>query len=95
MKCDIAPFYGFPCYFCAINSDMLVVLYKFIAAKLFGFRELNQLLIYSGVGCTVMEKSDSFSHHPQAHFINNRTMEVHLSVDMIYAYFILFAFFVV
>lgn len=31
---------------------------------------------FVGVKCTVLEKSKSFSKHPQAHFINNRSMEV-------------------
>lgn len=31
---------------------------------------------FVGVKCAVLEKSASFSRHPQAHFINNRTMEV-------------------
>lgn len=29
-----------------------------------------------GVKCAVVEKNRSFSKHPQAHFINNRSMEV-------------------
>lgn len=29
-----------------------------------------------GVKCAVLEKSATFSEHPQAHFINNRSMEV-------------------
>lgn len=29
-----------------------------------------------GVKCAVLEKSMNFSKHPQAHFINNRSMEV-------------------
>jgi len=29
-----------------------------------------------GVKCAVLEKNRVFSQHPQAHFINNRTMEV-------------------
>ncbi|KAG6764653.1 hypothetical protein POTOM_032133 [Populus tomentosa] len=33
------------------------------------------------VKCSVLEKSKSFSHHPQAHFINNRSMEVFRKLD--------------
>lgn len=29
-----------------------------------------------GVECAVVDKATSFSKHPQAHFINNRSMEV-------------------
>lgn len=29
-----------------------------------------------GVKCAVVDKATSFSKHPQAHFINNRSMEV-------------------
>lgn len=31
---------------------------------------------FLGVKCAVLEKSTTFSKHPQAHFINNRSMEV-------------------
>lgn len=34
------------------------------------------LLLFVGVKCAVVEKNKTFSSHPQAHFINNRTMEV-------------------
>lgn len=37
---------------------------------------LSILLTKLGVKCAVLEKSKSFSKHPQAHFINNRSMEV-------------------
>ncbi|CAK7327404.1 unnamed protein product [Dovyalis caffra] len=37
---------------------------------------LSILLTKLGVKCSVLEKSKSFSLHPQAHFINNRSMEV-------------------
>ncbi|XP_031480328.1 uncharacterized protein LOC116250661 [Nymphaea colorata] len=42
---------------------------------------LSILLTKLGVGCTVVEKGDSFSHHPQAHFINNRSMELFRKLD--------------
>lgn len=29
-----------------------------------------------GVKCAILEKNMTFSRHPQAHFINNRSMEV-------------------
>lgn len=29
-----------------------------------------------GINCTVLERNKAFSKHPQAHFINNRSMEV-------------------
>ncbi|KAB1209531.1 2,4-dichlorophenol 6-monooxygenase [Morella rubra] len=34
------------------------------------------LLTKLGVKCSVLEKANAFSKHPQAHFINNRSMEV-------------------
>nr|GMD87621.1 putative polyketide hydroxylase isoform X1 [Ipomoea batatas] len=34
-----------------------------------------------GVKCAVLEKSKVFSTHPQAHFINNRSMEVFRKMD--------------
>ncbi|KAM7464722.1 hypothetical protein LguiA_032843 [Lonicera macranthoides] len=37
---------------------------------------LSLLLTKLGVKCAVLEKSTTFSKHPQAHFINNRSMEV-------------------
>ncbi|XP_073021149.1 uncharacterized protein [Primulina eburnea] len=37
---------------------------------------LSILLTKLGVKCAVLEKSKVFSRHPQAHFINNRSMEV-------------------
>ncbi|XWS63821.1 hypothetical protein CRYUN_Cryun06bG0134900 [Craigia yunnanensis] len=42
-------------------------------------RENFELL--QGVKCTVLEKNKGFSKHPQAHFINNRTMEVFRKLD--------------
>ncbi|CAA7023593.1 unnamed protein product [Microthlaspi erraticum] len=37
---------------------------------------LSILLTKLGVKCAVVDKSTSFSKHPQAHFINNRSMEI-------------------
>ncbi|KAH6797782.1 oxidoreductase family protein [Perilla frutescens var. hirtella] len=37
---------------------------------------LSILLTKLGVKCAVLEKNTGFSRHPQAHFINNRSMEV-------------------
>ncbi|KAJ3678152.1 hypothetical protein LUZ60_001955 [Juncus effusus] len=42
---------------------------------------LSMLLTKFGVKCAVLEKSLSFSRHPQAHFINNRTMEIFRKLD--------------
>ncbi|OVA15384.1 Monooxygenase [Macleaya cordata] len=42
---------------------------------------LSILLTKLGVKCAVLEKSKTFSQHPQAHFINNRSMEVFRKLD--------------
>ncbi|XP_039017976.1 2,4-dichlorophenol 6-monooxygenase-like [Hibiscus syriacus] len=42
---------------------------------------LSILLNKFGVQCSVLEKNKGFSQHPQAHFINNRTMEVFRKLD--------------
>ncbi|KAG8365938.1 hypothetical protein BUALT_Bualt17G0024000 [Buddleja alternifolia] len=42
---------------------------------------LSILLTKLGVKCAVVEKSRDFSRHPQAHFINNRSMEVFRKLD--------------
>ncbi|KAM0987675.1 hypothetical protein ACFX2I_011699 [Malus domestica] len=42
---------------------------------------LSILLTKLGVKCSVVEKSKTFSNHPQAHFINNRSMEVFRKLD--------------
>ncbi|KAG5520680.1 hypothetical protein RHGRI_033310 [Rhododendron griersonianum] len=42
---------------------------------------LSILLTKLGVKCAVLEKSRTFSKHPQAHFINNRSMEVFRKLD--------------
>ncbi|KAJ8758885.1 hypothetical protein K2173_002664 [Erythroxylum novogranatense] len=35
----------------------------------------------AGVKCSVLEKNKAFSNHPQAHFINNRSMEIFRKID--------------
>lgn len=42
---------------------------------------LSMLLTKLGVKCAILEKGKAFSKHPQAHFINNRTMEVFCKLD--------------
>nr|GEY80208.1 aromatic-ring hydroxylase-like protein [Tanacetum cinerariifolium] len=42
---------------------------------------LSALLTKLGVKCAVLERSTTFSKHPQAHFINNRSMEVFSKLD--------------
>nr|XP_043639282.1 2,4-dichlorophenol 6-monooxygenase [Erigeron canadensis] len=42
---------------------------------------LSLLLTKLGVKCAVLERSTTFSKHPQAHFINNRSMEVFCKLD--------------
>ncbi|KAJ7980129.1 FAD/NAD(P)-binding oxidoreductase family protein [Quillaja saponaria] len=42
---------------------------------------LSILLTKLGVTCAVIERSKTFSKHPQAHFINNRSMEVFRKLD--------------
>ncbi|ERN13654.1 hypothetical protein AMTR_s00049p00109360 [Amborella trichopoda] len=42
---------------------------------------LSFLLTKLGVKCAVLEKNMTFSQHPQAHFINNRTMEIFRKLD--------------
>ncbi|XP_060184427.1 uncharacterized protein LOC132614085 isoform X1 [Lycium barbarum] len=42
---------------------------------------LSILLTKLGVKCAILEKNEVFSTHPQAHFINNRSMEVFRKLD--------------
>ncbi|XP_020681130.1 uncharacterized protein LOC110098599 [Dendrobium catenatum] len=42
---------------------------------------LSFLLTKLGVKCAVLEKNPAFSQHPQAHFINNRSMELFRKMD--------------
>lgn len=34
------------------------------------------IIVDLGIKCAVVERNTAFSKHPQAHFINNRSMEV-------------------
>ncbi|CAN1295269.1 Putative polyketide hydroxylase, partial [Linum perenne] len=42
---------------------------------------LSLLLTKLGVRCSILEKKTAFSSHPQAHFINNRSMEIFCKLD--------------
>ncbi|KDP26758.1 hypothetical protein JCGZ_17916 [Jatropha curcas] len=42
---------------------------------------LSLLLTKLGVKCAILEKNKAFSNHPQAHFINNRSMEIFRKLD--------------
>ncbi|XP_020091632.1 uncharacterized protein LOC109712456 isoform X3 [Ananas comosus] len=42
---------------------------------------LSFLLTKLGIKCAVLEKNTTFSRHPQAHFINNRSMEIFRKFD--------------
>uniref|UniRef100_A0A1D1YXN3 2,4-dichlorophenol 6-monooxygenase n=1 Tax=Anthurium amnicola TaxID=1678845 RepID=A0A1D1YXN3_9ARAE len=42
---------------------------------------LSLFLTKLGIKCAVIEKSIAFSQHPQAHFINNRSMELFCKLD--------------
>lgn len=42
---------------------------------------LSILLTKLGINCTVLERNKAFSKHPQAHFINNRSMEIFRKID--------------
>ncbi|CAN0929260.1 Putative polyketide hydroxylase [Linum grandiflorum] len=42
---------------------------------------LSMLLTKLGVRCSILEKKTAFSSHPQAHFINNRSMEIFRKLD--------------
>ncbi|ESW35727.1 hypothetical protein PHAVU_001G259800 [Phaseolus vulgaris] len=42
---------------------------------------LSILLTKLGINCTVLERNRAFSKHPQAHFINNRSMEIFRKID--------------
>uniref|UniRef100_A0A7N0ZZ29 FAD-binding domain-containing protein n=1 Tax=Kalanchoe fedtschenkoi TaxID=63787 RepID=A0A7N0ZZ29_KALFE len=58
-----------------IHSDKNVLPVLIVGAGPVGLL-LSILLTKLGVKCAVLEKSAAFSKHPQAHFINNRSMEV-------------------
>nr|XP_029145415.1 uncharacterized protein LOC112715041 isoform X1 [Arachis hypogaea] len=42
---------------------------------------LSILLTKLGIKCAVLERNKTFSKHPQAHFINNRSMEIFRKID--------------
>ncbi|CAI8598105.1 unnamed protein product [Vicia faba] len=42
---------------------------------------LSILLTKLGINCTVLERNKAFSKHPQAHFINNRSMEIFRKIE--------------
>ncbi|KAL2955096.1 hypothetical protein AAZX31_18G008700 [Glycine max] len=42
---------------------------------------LTILLTKLGINCTVLERNKAFSKYPQAHFINNRSMEIFHKID--------------
>ncbi|XP_027334839.1 uncharacterized protein LOC113849265 isoform X2 [Abrus precatorius] len=42
---------------------------------------LSILLTKLGINCTVLERNKAVSKHPQAHFINNRSMEIFRKID--------------
>ncbi|MED6133990.1 hypothetical protein PIB30_033295 [Stylosanthes scabra] len=42
---------------------------------------LSILLTKLGIKCAVLERTKTFSKHPQAHFINNRSMEIFRKID--------------
>ncbi|KAL1289828.1 hypothetical protein AAHE18_20G086900 [Arachis hypogaea] len=42
---------------------------------------LSILLTRLGIKCAVLERNKTFSKHPQAHFINNRSMEIFRKID--------------
>ncbi|KAK3014219.1 hypothetical protein RJ639_008964 [Escallonia herrerae] len=63
-----------------INGDDSILPVLIVGAGPVGLT-LSALLTKLGVKCAVLEKSGSFSKHPQAHFINNRSMEVFRKLD--------------
>ncbi|XP_061338730.1 uncharacterized protein LOC133285505 [Gastrolobium bilobum] len=42
---------------------------------------LSILLTKLGIKCSILERNKAFSKHPQAHFINNRSMEIFRKID--------------
>lgn len=44
---------------------------------------VSGIYFWQGVECAVLEKNRIFSSHPQAHFINNRSMEVLCSLRLV------------
>ncbi|OIS96537.1 PREDICTED: uncharacterized protein LOC109234000 [Nicotiana attenuata] len=64
----------------SITSDDSVLPVLIIGAGPVGL-VLSILLTKLGVKCAILEKSKAFSKHPQAHFINNRSMEIFRKLD--------------
>lgn len=48
----------------------------FVKVEFLSLIELDSHLSCLGVKCALVDKATCFSKHPQAHFINNRSMEV-------------------
>ncbi|KAM3304086.1 2,4-dichlorophenol 6-monooxygenase [Capsicum chacoense] len=63
-----------------VKSDDSVLPVLIIGAGPVGL-VLSILLTKLGVRCAILEKNKVFSAHPQAHFINNRSMEVFRKLD--------------
>ncbi|KAL5760108.1 hypothetical protein ACOSP7_018607 [Xanthoceras sorbifolium] len=63
-----------------IGSDGTVLPVLIVGAGPVGLA-LSILLTKLGIKCSVLEKNKAFSKHPQAHFINNRSMEVFRKLD--------------
>ncbi|XP_010248896.1 PREDICTED: uncharacterized protein LOC104591655 isoform X3 [Nelumbo nucifera] len=63
-----------------INGDSEVLPVLIVGAGPVGL-VLSILLTKLGVKCAILEKNRTFSQHPQAHFINNRSMEVFRKLD--------------
>ncbi|OIT33571.1 hypothetical protein A4A49_36383 [Nicotiana attenuata] len=64
----------------SVTSDDSVLPVLIIGAGPVGL-VLSILLTKLGVKCAILEKNKVFSKHPQAHFINNRSMEVFRKLD--------------
>lgn len=63
-----------------VNTDNSILPVLIVGAGPVGL-VLSILLTKLGVKCAVLEKNRAFSRHPQAHFINNRSMEVFRKLD--------------
>ncbi|XP_050205589.1 uncharacterized protein LOC126655439 [Mercurialis annua] len=67
-------------HFQNFNSDNSVLPVLIVGAGPVGLT-LSILLTKLGVECAILEKNKVFSNHPQAHFINNRSMEIFRKLD--------------
>ncbi|KAI4336611.1 hypothetical protein L6164_015115 [Bauhinia variegata] len=63
-----------------VNDDNPVLPVLIIGAGPVGL-VLSILLTKLGIKCAVLERNKTFSKHPQAHFINNRSMEIFRKID--------------